>query len=215
MSDDPAGLRDDNPYAPPRGALLAPPEAPPMPGWSPAQLRVLGWLALATVFGTLVIMLLSFGGLTRVRGVALYVNWLGLVLVLLSNYLLLRLKGFAEARFAARGLGWPVWLSVALGLVLELIALLFEPGPLASWQAWLYAAGLVGYGGLLAWLGVRLLVVPEAFKALYGAGWLVIAGGLMLASLVLAAKAVLPLLGAQVALAQVFFRGAAELRERD
>ncbi|MFB8831419.1 hypothetical protein ACE0DR_24195 [Azotobacter sp. CWF10] len=148
-----------------------------MPGWSSAQLRVLGWLALATVLGTLVIMLLSFGGLTRVRGVALYANWLGLLLVLLGNYLLLRLKGFAEARFAARGLGWPVWLSVALGLLLEVAALLFEAGPLASWQAWLYAAGLIGYGGLLVWLGVRLLAVPEAFKALYGAGWLMIAGG--------------------------------------
>lgn len=214
MRDDPAGLRDDNPYAPPRGALLDAPGAPPMPGWSSAQLRVLGWLALATVLGTLVIVLLSFSGLIRVRGVAAYANWLGLILVLLGNYLLLRLKSFAEARFAARGLGWPVWLSVALGLLLEAAALLFESAPLAAWQAWLYAAALIGYGGLLVWLGVRLLAAPGAFKALRGMGWLAIAGGLMLASLVLAAQAVLPLLGAHLALALVFFRGASELYGR-
>ncbi|GLK59591.1 hypothetical protein ACFS3C_07250 [Azotobacter vinelandii] len=214
MSDDPAGRRDDNPYAPPREALLASPGVPPMPDWSPAQLWVLGWLALAMVLGTLVIMLLSFGGFTRMRGVALYANWLGLALVLLGNYLLLRLKGFVEARFAARGLGWPVWLCVVLGLLLEVVALRFEPGPLADWLAWLYAVALVGYGGLLVWLGARLLGVPEAFRALYGMGWLVIAGGLMLASLVLATQAALPLMGAYAVLARVFFRGAAELRGR-
>ena len=187
VRDDPAGLRDDNPYAPPRGALLDTPGAPPMPGWSSAKLRVLGWLALATVLGTLVIVLLSFSGLTRVRGVAAYANWLGLILVLLGNYLLLRL---------------------------EAAALLFESAPLAAWQAWLYAAALIGYGGLLVWLGVRLLATPGAFKALRGMGWLAIAGGLMLASLVLAAQAVLPLLGAHLALALVFFRGASELYGR-
>ncbi|GAB3387750.1 hypothetical protein [Azotobacter armeniacus] len=213
--DDPAGMCDDNPYAPPRGILLDSPGAPPMPAWSSAQLRVLGCLALATVLGTLVIVLLSFTGLTRLRGVAVYANWLGLTLVLLSSYLLLRLKGFAEARFAARGLGWPVWLSVALGVLLETAALLFEPGPLASWQAWFYAAVLAGYGGLLVWLGVCLRAVPGGFKALRGAGWLAIAEGLMLASLVLAVQAVLPLLGFHLALALVFFRGAAELRGRN
>ncbi|MFD1693338.1 hypothetical protein ACFSHR_23375 [Azotobacter chroococcum] len=146
--------------------------APPMPGWSSAQLRVLGWLALATVLGTLVIVLLSFSGLTRVRGVAAYANWLGLILVLLGNYLLLRLKSFAEARFAARGLGWPVWLSVALGLLLEAAALLFESAPLAAWQAWLYAAALIGYGGLLVWLGVRLLAAPGPSRPCAAwAGW--------------------------------------------
>ncbi|MDV7212465.1 hypothetical protein [Azotobacter beijerinckii] len=215
MRDDPAGRRDDNPYAPPRGALLDAPDAPPMPGWSSAQLRVLGCLGLATVLGSLVSALLSLGGLIRMPGVALYGDWLGLSLVLLGNYLLLRLKGFAEARFAARGLAGPVWLSVALGLLLEAAALSFEPAPLASWKAWLYAAGLIGYGGLLVWLGVRLLAVPGGFQALRGAGWLAIAGGLMLASLVFAAQAMLPLLGAQLALARVFFRGAAELRGRD
>lgn len=186
-----------------------------MPGWSSAQLGVLGFLALAMVFGILVIMLLSFGGLTQMRRVALYADWLGLILVLLGNYLLLRLKGFAEARFAAQGLGWPVWLSVAVGLLLEAAALLFELDPLASWQTWLYAAALTGYGGLVVWLGVRLLAVPRGFKALHGAGWLAIAGGLMLASLVFAPQAVLPLLGVYLALALVFFRGATELHGRN
>ncbi len=185
-----------------------------MSGWSSARLRLLGWLALIAVFGTLVIVLLSFSGFNRTRGLALYADWLGLSLLVLGNYLLLRLKGFAEERFTARGLDWPVWLSVALGLLLEAVTLLFEPGALGFWETGLHTVALIGYGVLLVWLGVRLLAAPGAFGALRALGWLVVAAGLLLASLAFAVQALLPLLGAQLALARVFFRGASELRAR-
>ncbi|MBN7823530.1 hypothetical protein, partial [Bowmanella yangjiangensis] len=62
-----------------------------------------------------------------------------------------------------------------------------------------------------AWLGIRLLKVACPYPALRVMAWLDIVGGVMLASVILALLAVLPLLGAGVALMRVFFSAAAEL----
>jgi len=62
------------------------------------------------------------------------------------------------------------------------------------------------------WLGIRLLKLQSPYPALKVMAWLDIVGGLMLASVLLMLVALLPLLGAGVALMLVFFKGAAELQ---
>lgn len=204
---------DENPYAAPRGALQGEPRLPPLPGWSAARLRLLGWLGLASALGALVVMLLSLpfgGGMLHATG---YAYWLGLITVLLGDYLLLRFKSFVEARFAARGLSWPVWLCILLSLLLEVADPFLESSFHAfGWSALFFGLALIVYGGLTVWLGVRLRKVSGAYRALRVMAWLLIAGGLMLASLILALPAMLPLLGASLAQSRVFFRGCAEVR---
>lgn len=212
-------MQPDNPYSAPQVDLLGAAPAPPLRGWSVRQLQVLGWLALVSVLAnTLVVGLLLAGSLLaehEVRLLMAYTDWLSLALVLLGCYLLLRLKAFAEARFAAANLGLPIWLLVAVSLLLEVADMLFGERLFTAldWPTLSYVALLCVMGGCTAWLGLRLLKIDHPYPALRVMAWLDIAGGLMLASVVLMLLAVLPLLGAGVALMLVFFRGAAELRE--
>ena len=213
-------MQPDNPYSAPQVDLLDAAPAPPLRGWSVRQLQVLGWLALVSVLAnTLVVGLLLAGSLLaehEVRLLTAYTDWLSLALVLLGCYLLLRLKAFAEARFAATNLGRPIWLLVAVTLLLEAADMLFGERLFAAldWPTVSYVALLCVMGGCTAWLGVRLLKIEYPYPALRVLAWLDIAGGLMLFSVVLMLLALLPLLGAGVALMLVFFKGAAELRER-
>jgi hypothetical protein len=191
-----------------------------LPGWSVRQLQVLGWLALVSVLAnTLLVGLLFAGSLLEAHEAELlftFTDWLGLMLVLLGCYLLLRLKAFAEARFAARNLSLPVWAVLTGSLLLELADLLFgeqlftAPG----WQTLSYMALLCLTGISTAWLGIRLLSLQYPYPALKVMAWLDIVGGLMLASVLLTLLALLPLLGAGVTLMLVFFRGAAEMRAK-
>lgn len=100
---------DANPYATPRVELVEQgiPDAFRR-RWTPAQLRILAWLCLASIAGGVVLMVLSlleaFGD-----GAAfgVYADWLGLLLSLLGAYLLLRLKHLVESRFRGPSLAWP------------------------------------------------------------------------------------------------------------
>lgn len=212
-------MQPDNPYSAPQVDLLDAIPAPSLHGWSVRQLQVLGWLALVSVLtNALVLGLLLATSLLAEREAQLltaYTDWLSLALVLLGCYLLLRLKAFAEARFAATKLGLPIWLLVAVTLLLEVTDMLFGERLFAAldWPTASYIVLLSVMGGCTAWFGVRLLKLDHPYPALRVMAWLDIAGGLMLASVVLMLVAVLPLLGAGVALMLVFFKGAAELRE--
>ncbi len=112
---------DANPYATPRVELVEQgiPDAFRR-RWTPAQLRILAWLCLASIAGGVVLMVLSlleaFGDGAAFR---VYADWLGLLLSLLGAYLLLRLKHLVESRFRGPSLAWPVWLSILLTLLGE------------------------------------------------------------------------------------------------
>jgi hypothetical protein len=213
-------MQPDNPYSAPQVELLDGTGEQALPGWSARQLQVLGWLALVSVLANaLLVGLLFAGSLLEAYEAELlftFTDWLGLMLVLLGCYLLLRLKAFAEARFAARNLSLPVWAVLAGSLLLELADLLFgeqlftAPG----WQTLSYMALLCLTGISTAWLGIRLLRLQYPYPALKVMAWLDIVGGLMLASVLLMLLALLPLLGAGVTLMLVFFRGAAEVRAK-
>jgi len=212
-------MQPDNPYSAPQVELLDAAPVHRLQGWSARQLRVLGWLALVSVVvNVLVLGLLFAGAMLEAHETELllsYTDWLRLALVLLGCYLLLRFKAFAEARFAARNLSVPVWAVLVISLLLELADMLFGEQLFAGldWQTLSYVALLCLMGGCTTWLGVRLLRLEFPYPALKVMAWLDIVGGLMLASVLLMLVALLPLLGAGVALMLVFFKGAAELQE--
>ena len=214
-------MQPDNPYSTPEVELLDGSDARALPGWHARQLRVLGWLALVSVLGNALVVGLTFAGaLLEAHEAELlftYTDWLGLVLVLLGCYLLLRFKAFAEARFAARNLGAPVWAVLAGSLLLELVDLLFGEQLFTGldWQTLSYMTLLCLTGIGTTWLGIRLLKLQYPYPPLKVMAWLDIVGGLMLATVLLMLLALLPLLGAGVALMLVFFRAAAELQAAD
>lgn len=211
-------MQPDNPYSAPQVELLDSTSVQPLPGWSARQLQVLGWLALVSVVvNVLVVGLLFAGALLEAHEAELlssYTDWLRLALTLLGCYLLLRFKAFAEARFAARNLNVPVWAVLVVSLLMELADLLFGEQLFAGldWQTLSYVALLCLTGLCTTWLGIRLLKLQSPYPSLKVMAWLDIVGGLMLASVLLMLVALLPLLGAGVALMLVFFKGAAELQ---
>lgn len=183
--------------------------------WTPAQLRILAWLCLASIAGGVVLMVLSlleaFGDGAAFR---VYADWLGLLLSLLGAYLLLRLKHLVESRFRGPSLAWPVWLSILLTLLGEgwsLLAVTDDALQGWNWQALVYFALLALIGATTLWLGLRLLKQENLYPSLRIMAWLDIAGGAMLASVLLLVLAVLPLLAATVAMALACWRAAREL----
>ncbi len=153
---------DANPYATPRVELVEQgiPDAFRR-RWTPAQLRILAWLCLASIAGGVVLMVLSlleaFGDGAAFR---VYADWLGLLLSLLGAYLLLRLKHLVESRFRGPSLAWPVWLSILLTLLGEgwsLLAVTDDALQGWNWQALVYFALLALIGATTLWLGLRLL----------------------------------------------------------
>ncbi len=199
----------DNPYAAPKAELLESEQPPQLDGWSVGRLRLLGWMEWASVLGSLVVIGLSFSGMPAAHALN---NWFSPAMTLLSCYLLLQLKAFIEARFAARGLAWPVWLNLLLGIALEALqSLAGERLGSSETLGLVYFALLLVLGLAILWLGIALLRVRQSYAVLRLMGWLQVIGGIAVASVVLFVVALLPLLAASAAAALVFFRGAREL----
>ncbi|MHC5349789.1 hypothetical protein [Metapseudomonas furukawaii] len=207
---------DENPYAAPQVDLVGDAGPGPMDGWTPGQLRLLGWLSLVSVVGTLCLTaLVVAAGATAEPLMADFSDWLGVALTFLGCYLLIRLKLFAEGRFAARGLAPPVWAVVGMSLGLELMDFFMgEASTQPGWPMVLYFAVVALLGALTAWLAVRLLKVQNAYPAFRVMAWLDLVGGIMMASIVLMLVGLLPLVGANLAMMLVFFRAARELDAR-
>jgi hypothetical protein len=183
---------EENPYSAPQVALVDDDRRLLLPGWSVAQLELLGWLSLVSAIGTLVLLVMAFvGGMTAQAGLERYSDWLGLVLVLLGDYLLLRLSSFARARFDARGLNAPVWTVVLLSLLMEALELAFGNPSFTrfSWDTLAYFGFLSAFGASSTWYGIRLLKVQNVYPVFRLMAWLEIAGGLMMATLVLCCRA--------------------------
>lgn len=212
-------MQPDNPFSAPQVELLDAPMQPVLTGWSRRQLQVLAMLALVATLGNAVLVLLMLmlasAWLSAIEVAALtrYSDWMSAVLVLVGCYLLMRFKALIEQRFAASGLGKPVWLLVGLSLILGMMdfwlgARLFEGlNPITL----LYIALLVLMGGSMVWLGVRLLRVSVPYPSLRVMAWMNIVGGVLLASVVFIVLSMLPLLASGVAMALVFLRAAREL----
>lgn len=206
---------EQNPYSAPRVELLEPLPVVALERWSTGHLSLLAWLTLVSLLGSLVV--LGFRLAAQSPEVGAYqpaIDGLSLALTVLGCYLLLRLKAFAEARFAAKHLAWPVWCSAVGYGLLGIFEYGFDESSMASlnWQTFVYLGLMVLVGGLTLWLGIRLLKVEQAYPVFRLMAWMDIASGVCLLSVVLLVVAVLPLLGGNVAMMLVFFKGAAEQR---
>lgn len=212
-------MQPDNPYKASLVELIDDLPVRQLPGWSVRQLQVLGWLALMSALGSALMLGVIFAsgwlGQAELEQVERFTRWLGLLLMLLGNYLLLRLKSFIEQRFVARGLSWPIWTLVVLALLGGVMDFMVGGQvfkvPSVLTIAYLGVMVLMGLG--ITWFGVRLLKVRLAYASLRIMAWLSIASGLMFASVLLLPLALLPALAVCVAQGLVFFRGARELRE--
>lgn len=206
---------DDNPYAAPQVSLVEP-LAVNLDGWRAGQLRVLAYLSLSSALGTGLLLGLSIvEHWLDAPQAARLASWLGPLFGMLGCYLLIRLKQFAEQRFAACHLARPTWALVLCSLVL--LALdpwigQVENAPVGVLLA--YFAMLIAYGLCLSWLGLRLLQAPGAYPALHLLGWLDTVSGLMCASILLLVPSLIPAIAAYVALAAVFFTAARECEQR-
>ncbi|MGE8360474.1 hypothetical protein [Pseudomonas sp.] len=206
---------ENNPYAAPQVTLVDEAPSRSLDGWSAGQLRMLGWLSLVSVLGSLVALGAAFtSGYFEDPLLTLLSQWLSPVTALLGAYLLLRLKQFAEHRFAAEKLTNPVWAVVVLGVLLSGMELVWgDATSELGAPMFIYFGLLCVYGGLLVWMGIRLRQVQNVYPAFNVMAWMNIIGGLMLATVILIILALIPLLGTGVAMALVFFKAANELQQ--
>ncbi|CAN7386437.1 hypothetical protein PSGK_02555 [Pseudomonas solani] len=208
---------DENPYAAPQTDLVGAQAPHELPDWSPGLLNLLGWLCLISALGSVAVLVFIFlGDFIGIHSASLVADWLGLAVMLLGSYLSLRLKGFAEARFAATGLAWPTWLVILAGVVSQVMMMLVEDAAMArlGWQLGAYLGLMVAYGAVVIWLAVRLLKVQNVYPPFRVMAWLLLVGGVMMATVLLVLVSVLPLLGSSIAMALVFFRGARDVAGR-
>ncbi|WP_374440288.1 hypothetical protein [Pseudomonas panipatensis] len=206
---------DQNPYAAPRVELIEahPPAAFASGRWTPGGLRLLAGLSLALLLADLVLFCLSLlGGLQPGTALERYSLWLGVLCTLLGCYLSWRSTRFLVDRFAARGLGWPLWLSIGLALLTQAYAVVFDRqldgtpnAPLAGFMALFLPSGLVGL-----WYGIRVLTINLPYPSVKVMGWLDVLSGVCLASVVLFIPGTLLGAVALLPMALMFLRGARE-----
>ena len=205
---------EHNPYAAPKVELIEARAAGSLAGggWNPGHLRLLAWLSLALLLAQSVLFGLSFlGG----HGGALdsYSLWLGVLCTLLGCYLSWRATQFLVERFGARGMAWPLWLSIGLAVLMQAYAVVFDAQldgtpnvELAGFMALFLPSGLVGL-----WYGVRVLKIGLPYPSVKVLGWLDVLSGVCMASVLLFIPGTLLAAAALVPLALMFLRGAREL----
>ncbi len=206
-------MQPEDPYRVPQAELLDAVPAGLLAGWTAGQLGLLAVFCLLLVLGTLLLFALVLA--ESFAGVALppwYETWVGVVLDLVGCYLLISFKRFAQARFAARGLGWPVWLLVGVNLLLAPVEhWAFTASVEGLWPVHLYLGLLLAVGLLLVWLGGRVLIVRSDWYCVRMLGWLYLIGGAVFASQLLMPLAAVLLIGGQLAMMRVFLRGRLEV----
>lgn len=207
---------EQNPYAAPKVELVD----QSAPGtffngrWNPGRLRLLAGLSLVLLLADLVLFGVSFA--TPLSGSPAwqrYELWLGTLCTVLGCFLLWRSKHFLEDRFSARGLDWPVGLSIALAVAMEVYSVLFDKhlggelnGALMGFMAMFVPSGIV-----TLWYGIRLLKIGLPYPSVKVMGWLNLAAGLCLLSVLLFLPGALLEVVALLPLALMFLRGAREL----
>lgn len=209
-------MPERDPYCPPRAILLDTPLPARFAGgdWAPGQLRVLAALSLACLLGLGVLLALRLWLAIHPQFAPLpFVHLLGLLMVLLWGYLLLRLRALLHDRFALRGLDWPLAVQILAGLLLAGVGALLDE-PQLAWVA-LFKLGhfalFVVLGLSQAWFALRLWRLRHGWPALRLLAALLLLGGIGCASVLLLVPALLLGLGAAAALAWVFFTAAGEL----
>lgn len=204
-------MTQENPFASPAVELIDAP-ARPLPGPAPGLLRLFGWLTLACIIGTLAALVMSVvGGILELPLLVTLEVWLSSLCALLGAYLLLRLKGLLEARYGIAGLGAPVWLSIVLSLLAQVIIVVSGDAlENLDWPMAVFFLTLFLIGAASLWLGLVLRRGVGQDALLRTLAWLYIVSGAMLLSIILSLLAFLPLLAAQFIGMLVFLRAAGQ-----
>ena len=199
-------MSSNNPYQPPAVDVALPPEplpAAPAP-YSARMLRGMAWLSLAYLLLAIEIMTIAFlpefqsGAVQRViEGGS----------ILLPLYLVRVFVRYVEYRYETTRLLRPFYLLALLSLAVGAIGLFAGPE-----RAGLYTLiALPFLGGVTIWFGQRLRQLRDRNRRVGTLGWLSIAEGIGLASVVFAVLAALLALVWQIVLALFFFEAAREL----
>lgn len=207
---------DHNPYAAPKVELIEARTPSAFAGgrWNPGSLRLLAWLSLALLLAQGVLFALSFlGGVKQGDPLDRYSLWLGVLCTLLGCFLSWRATQFLVDRFGARGMAWPLWLSIGLALLIQAYAVVFDRqldgtpnAQLVGFMALFLPSGLVGI-----WYGVRVLKIGLPYPSVKVLGWFDVVSGGCMASVLLFIPGTLLSAAALLPLALMFRRGAREL----
>ena len=207
---------EQNPYAAPKVELLdkGVPGAFLAGRWSPGHLRLLGCLSLALLLCNLVLFALSFAAALHESSTwQRYELWVGVLSTVLGCFLLWRTRGFLEDRFSARGLAWPVGLSIAVALVMQVYSLVFDEqlsgefnGPLMGFMGLFVPTGIA-----TLWYGIRLLRIELPYPSVKVMGWLEVSSGVCLLSVLLFLPGTALAMASLLPLALMFLRAAREL----
>jgi len=207
---------EQNPYAAPKVELVdqSAPGAFLAGRWNPGRLRLLAYLSLALLLCNVVLLALSFA-------VALhdsvtwqhYELWIGVLSTVLGCFLLWRTRHFLEDRFRARGLKWPVGLSIGAALVMQGYGIAFDEQLSGEFNG-----ALMGFMGLFVptgivtlWYGIRLLKIELPYPSVKVMGWLEITSGVCLLSVLLFLPGTALAMASLLPLALMFLRAAREL----
>lgn len=207
---------EQNPYAAPKVELVdqSTPGAFFSGRWSPARLRLLGGLSLALLLCNLVLFVLSFAATSHDSPAwQRYELWVGVLSTVLGCFLLWRTRHFLEDRFRARGLAWPVGLSITLGVVMQIYGLIFDEQLSGEFNSALmgFMAMFVPSGIVTLWYGIRLLKIDLPFPSVKVMAWLEVFSGACLLSVVLFLPGTALAVASLLPLALMFLRAAREL----
>ncbi|MDH1011188.1 hypothetical protein N5J43_20235 [Pseudomonas nicosulfuronedens] len=207
---------EQNPYAAPKVELVdqSAPGAFLAGRWSSGRLRLLAGLSLALLLCNLVLFVLSFAAALQESSTwQRYELWVGVLSTVLGCFLLWRTRHFLEDRFSARGLGWPVGLSIAIALVMQTYSLVFDDQLSGEFNG-----ALMGFMGLFVptgivtlWYGIRLLKIELPYPSVKIMGWLEVTSGVCLLSVLLFLPGTALAMASLLPLALMFLRAAREL----
>ncbi|QRY76966.1 hypothetical protein JVX91_15225 [Pseudomonas sp. PDNC002] len=207
---------EQNPYAAPQVDLVddSTPGDFRNGGWSAGRLRLLAGLSVGLLLGNLAQLFLSLtSSLKNMPLWERYELWVGTLCTILGCFLLWRTRTFLEDRFRARGLGWPVGLSIAIGIVMQVYGMVFDGqlngelnGALMGLMALFVPSGIV-----TLWYGVRLLKIELPYPSLKIMGWLEVFSGICLLSVLLFLLGTVLAMASLLPMALMFLRAAREL----
>ncbi|MFV3306725.1 hypothetical protein ACNFBT_15760 [Pseudomonas sp. NY15181] len=207
---------EQNPYAAPKVELVdARAPEPFLHGrWNAGGLRVLAGLSLALLLTELVLLGMSIvNRLPGLEAVPQLEVWLSVLSVLLGCFLTWRCTRFLEDRFGARGLRWPMAISIAMAVLMQLHSMVFDVqfNEVHSAATLVFLLMFLPSGIAQLWYGIRVLKIPLPYPSVKVMGWFDVVVGGCLATVILFVPGTLLAMASAIPLALMFLRGAREL----
>ena len=206
-------MNEKSPYSPPRAALVVDsvPEAFKNGSLPRSTLVYAGWVAIAYLLLSLAVIGLTFSDkAVEGSGLKSLSEALSLVLAIMFIYLILVLKRFLHIRFRLTGIGTYVWILIIISTAFTLIPLFGTPDANNATTTSLFVSSLVCYGIASILLGLKLKTLT--YRYLPALGWLLVASGFCLATIVLYLLSIPLGVASDWVLALLFFHAGKEVR---